>query len=210
MAESGYTTIYIVRHGETDANKKGIIQGYGDSALNEEGEKQAKEVADTLKDVAFDVIFSSDLSRARQTAEIINLERKLTINTSHLLRERNWGEYEGKPKGPYREENKKLLEALEQENSSKLWKFKTKGMESDEELIGRFITILREIAVTYQGKTVLVVAHGGPMRTLLIHLGWGTHKELSSGTLKNAGYIKLESDGIEFIIKDLKGVEKKH
>lgn len=85
-----YCTFYIVRHGETLWNVKGLLQGIKDSALTPTGEKQARELAAELESVNFDVIFSSDLLRARRTAEIIALERKLAVKTSQLLRERQF------------------------------------------------------------------------------------------------------------------------
>lgn len=204
-----YTTLYLVRHGETEWNAKGIVQGQSESVLTKKGKWQAQYLTDTLKEISFDAIFSSDLSRATQTAEIINLERKLVINTNKLLREGNWGKYEGKPRAAYKEENKEALERLEYLTDQEKWKFKVADdIESDEEIVSRFITILREIAVTYKGKIILVVTHGGLIRTLLIHLAWAQYGQLRGGSVKNAGYVKLESDGIEFIVKEVSGVSK--
>lgn len=68
-----YCTIYLVRHGETDNNKNNIIQGsVVDMALNKKGEKQAQQGAARLKKIPFTAAFSSDLVRAKQTAEIIS------------------------------------------------------------------------------------------------------------------------------------------
>jgi broad specificity phosphatase PhoE len=89
------------------------------------------------------------------------------------------------------------------------WQFKfDDGYESDEELVSRFITILREIAVGYAGKTVLVATHGGCLRTFLTHLGFAAHGELKHGTFKNSGYVKVRCDGIEFFIDEVEGVDK--
>lgn len=209
MENTQYTTLYIVRHGQTEANVKDLLSGQSESSLTQEGRKQARVLAETLKGVAFDVIFSSDLSRATQTAEIIKLERKLIINTNKLLRERNFGKHEGKDKKVYREENKDAFEKLQTLTDEEKWNFKTSDdIESDQEIAGRLLTGLREIAVTYPGKTVLVVGHGGTMRALLAHLGWASLRELPPGSVKNAGYVILESDGIEFIVREVHGIEK--
>lgn len=93
-----YCTFYIVRHGETELNVKGLLQGIQDSALTPLGEKQAKVLAIELRNVDFDLIFSSDLLRAKRTAEIIALERNLAVKTSELLRERQFGKFEGRPR----------------------------------------------------------------------------------------------------------------
>ena len=85
------TTIYIVRHGETNQNVKRIIEGHGDTPLNENGEMQAKLISEKLRHVQFDLAFSSDLLRAKRTAEIIALEHNLLVETTRLLRERYYG-----------------------------------------------------------------------------------------------------------------------
>lgn len=91
-----FCMLYLVRHGETEWNEKKIIQGHADAPLTSVGIKQIEDVANEFKDVAFDVIFSSDLLRAKRSAEIIRLERDLAIQTSELLRERTYGHFEGK------------------------------------------------------------------------------------------------------------------
>lgn len=202
-------TLYLIRHGQTEWNSIGRIQGQKDSHLSEKGISQAHEAKEALKDVRFDVIFSSDLIRTQQTAEIINLERKLAITTRKALRERTLGEHDGKMGEKYMEEIKHLLgeyQALPEEGK---WKYKFgKDYESDEEVLERFIRELRQISVGYPEKTVLVVTHGGAIRILLTKLGYAKYGELTPGTFKNAGYVVLESDGVDFFIKEVHGVIK--
>ncbi|KAF8891243.1 phosphoglycerate mutase-like protein [Infundibulicybe gibba] len=89
--------IYIVRHGETDANRMGIIQGQMDTALNENGRKQATLVAEALKSIPFDRAYASDLSRAADTAGAILLHHpELPLTRQEMLRERDMGELQGK------------------------------------------------------------------------------------------------------------------
>ncbi len=89
--------IYAIRHGQTDWNKEGIIQGGGSNCpLNEEGLKQAKILAEKLKNFHITKIYSSDLLRAKQTTEEINKILKVKVVYSPLLRETNYGEVEGK------------------------------------------------------------------------------------------------------------------
>ena len=89
-------TIYLVRHGETEWNEKKLIQGHSDIPLNKKGEIQAKQLGEKLKDIHFEAVFSSDLVRAKRTAEIMVLEKKLAVITTKALRERLFGRYEGK------------------------------------------------------------------------------------------------------------------
>lgn len=208
---SNLTTFYIVRHGTTDWNTQHLIQGHTDVVLNDTGKLEAKQLAGILKNVHFDAAFSSDLARTRETIEIIALEHKLAVNTTKLLRERNFGVFEGESHDHYHEESKKFLGQLS--SLSREERFKTRlgdGYENDEEIIARFTRILREIAVAYPGKTVLIGAHSSIMRTLLIYLGWATHEELlgGSGAIDNTAYLKLASDGTDFFIQELSGIRK--
>src|SRR3989338_5919677 len=91
-----FCTIYLVRHGETEWNEKKIIQGHSDIPLNKKGELQAKELGQEFKGIHFDAVFSSNLIRAKRTAEIAVLEKKLAVVTTNALRERMFGRFEGK------------------------------------------------------------------------------------------------------------------
>ena len=93
---SNLTTLYVVRHTTSEWNEKGIIQGHKNPQLSKSGIGEAKILAKKLKDIKFDFVFSSDLLRAKKTAEIIALEHKLEIQTTKLLRERKFGTLEGK------------------------------------------------------------------------------------------------------------------
>lgn len=196
-----YCVLYIVRHGETDWNAKKLIQGHTDIPLNKEGIKQAKILSKDLKDVKFEAVFSSDLIRAKKTAEIIVLEKKLAINTTRLLRERRYGKLEGSPRTEM-EKFHKIWEGLSKKERLTFQPFD--GYETDGKAIARFITFLREISTVYSGKTVLVVSHGGIIRALLNHL---SEKTYFIGAISNSAYIKLESDGVDFFVKELKGVK---
>lgn len=203
---SSYATFYIVRHAESEANKAGIRAGQIDFDLSDTGVQQAIERARELKRVKFSAVYSSDLLRAKRTAEIIGLEHTLAVQATKLLRERKWGkELEGKT----REETERTLEVFHKMDYQERLKVKVvPDMESDEEIISRFITFLRETAIVYPNKTILIVSHANLIRTFLAHIGYGTHQELS-GALKPTGYVKVRSDGVEFIVEKTKGLEKK-
>lgn len=203
--EKNYCTFYIVRHGETEWNVKGLIQGQGDSPLTEKGILQVKDAAKELKNIRFDAFFSSDLLRAKRTAEIIALEHKLAVETTKLLRERNYGHMDGKST----KDLKEIYKIYDRLSDQERFKYKiTDDIESDEEVIGRFITFIREIALSYNKKTVFVATHAGVMRALLVHLGWSTYKGFLIKRIQNTAYIKLLSDGVEFFIVETKGIEK--
>ena len=205
MPNQKLTTFYIVRHGQTDWNAQKIIQGQLDIPLNETGEKQAKEVAEKFKNIKFDLVFSSDLLRAKRTAEIITLEHKLAVETTNVLRERAFGEMEGKSSKvffAYRD----LLNALTHEERQH--KKPYENFESDHELTTRVITFLRETAITHQGKNILVATHGGILRMILLHLGHFDYKTIEKYMFDNLSYIKLTSDGVDFFVEETSGIIK--
>ncbi len=209
MNKKNYCTLYLVRHGETEWNLKHITQGQSNSSLTETGIQQAKTIANEFKDIHFDAIFSSDLTRTQRTAEIIKLDREIIIQTSKLLRERSYGRFEGKHADEFRNTLKEKLAKRESLPDEESWTFElAEDVETDEAIVSRFITQLREVSVAYLGKNVLIVSHGGPIRMFLIKAGYAKKKDLPGGSFKNAGYVKVLSDGVDFFIKEVQGIKK--
>lgn len=178
--------------------------------LTETGKKQAKALAQQLNGIHFDAFFSSNMIRAKNTAEAVALERKLAVQTSDLIRERELTRYmekiSRKSKTKIKEEMKVELERLD--NLGKMHYKHTDEMESAEEAATRLLTFLREVALAYSGKTVLVANHGNLIRSTLTKLGWAPFDELPDGAIDNTGYVILESDGVDFFIKGTYGVHK--
>jgi broad specificity phosphatase PhoE len=206
-ASSDICTLYIVRHGETIWNTEHKMQGHHDSPLTENGRAQAQALATVLKDIHIDHVFSSDLGRAATTAEILALDKKLAVTTTKLIRERRFGDYEGKTSIKFVKDLKQLLDQKNTLTVKQQADFDLgHGIETDGQLMGRCFTYLREIAEAYSGQTVLLVSHSGVMITLLMHLGlietfYGVKK------INNAAYIKLTSDGADFFVEELHGIE---
>ncbi|TRM58586.1 histidine phosphatase superfamily [Schizophyllum amplum] len=97
---SPLATVYIVRHGETEENLKMIMQGHMDTQLNETGRQQARLVADAMRDIDLDRAYSSDLSRARETAKaILEKHEGVQLIEDEALRERHLGQLQGKQVG---------------------------------------------------------------------------------------------------------------
>lgn len=199
-----YCSLYIVRHGQTDWNLEKRLQGQTDIPLNSIGKDQASEAAQLLKDIKFDATYSSDLLRAKQTAEIIALDHQLVVKTTELIRERHFGRWEGELVSEIRDllDIKKALSDEERKH----YKHHPE-IESDEEIFIRFNTFIREIAATHLNQNILVASHSGSIRIFLIHLGLYTHHQLrADGAIKNSGYIHLLSDGIDFHIASTHGI----
>lgn len=198
-----FTTIYLVRHGEVEWNVKKLVLGQTDLALTEKGIKQAEKLKNKLRSIKFDAIFSSDLVRAKKTAEIIALERNLTVQTRKALREQSFGKYQGWERGAFL----KLFDKWNEMTNEERHKYTlSDDMESNEQALIRLLTFLGEVKISHKGQTVLVVTHGALMRYLLIHLGHSSYDYISY--FNNTGYIKLESDGVNYFIKELKGFHK--
>ena len=138
------TELLLVRHGETDWNAEGRLQGHTDRPLSDYGRRQARQLADELAGEELAAVYASDLARARETAEIVGERLGLPVVLEPDLREKNWGSWEGLTPG----------ERAGVEFAG----------ESTEEHAERTLRALRRIAERYPGGRVLVVTHGGSMR----------------------------------------------
>lgn len=200
-------TLYVVRHGESFGNIESVLGA--DFDLTENGKAQAQALKDQFKNVSFDLIVSSDLIRAHRTAQIIAAERNLAHITSELLRERHYGQHDGTPFTQLTQELQQALfeyQVLTSKDRTHLRPIPE--MENDEELTGRILTFIRELAIAHAHKTILLVAHGDIMASLLVHLGFADRPQLSWGAIENTGYFVLETDGLEFKIVKTQGINK--
>ena len=139
--------IYFVRHGQTEWNKIGRMQGHIDIELNDEGKNQAQVVKEKLKGIKFDKVFSSPLKRAKETAEII-CSQKITIDDR--LIERFNGELEGKFKDEIM-----VYPDFNDPNDTRF------GIESLNSFKDRINSFLDDVLNEYKNKNVLVVTHAG-------------------------------------------------
>jgi broad specificity phosphatase PhoE len=204
-----YCTIYLVRHGETEWNLLNRMQGHKNSPLTKSGRLQTTALAKSLRKLKFSAVYSSDLGRAQETAQIIALEHHLAVTTNQLLRERYFGRLEGRLWSDLNLELKDLLKYRETLADKDRFHHKLfPEIESDADITTRLITFLREVAIAHINQKILVVSHGGILRAFLIHLGFGSHQDLPAGSISNSGYIVLKSDGTDFFIQKTSGIIK--
>jgi broad specificity phosphatase PhoE len=207
MNEEQYCTFYLVRHGQSEANVRELFGT--DSELTEKGRMQAQDLSKQLREITFDAVFSSDRIRAKQTAEIIALERKIAVQTNKLLREKHWGSLDGRVQQEVREELSDLFKATKHMDSKKRASYKlVPDIESEEEMTGRFLIIFREIAVAYPGKKVLIVSHAYLIRLFLLHVGFTAPNEFFQVGVTNLAFVKFLSDGVDFIVKETQGLTR--
>jgi broad specificity phosphatase PhoE len=166
-------TIYLIRHGETDYNRRGVVQGSGvDSDLNEMGRAQAMAFFQAYQHVPFQKIYISGLKRTYQTVESF-IELGMPYEKQTGLNEISWGIMEGKVPGNIDNEYyRNLIEAWASGNTA----LPTDGGESPEEVVSRQKVAIDVILSHPDEETVLVAMHGRAMRILLC---WLTNQPLS-------------------------------
>ena len=151
--------IFVTRHGLTAWNVENRIQGHEDVRLNADGIKQAEAVRDSLKGEEYDLMFSSPLLRARETADIINQVLNTTLIEDTRIMERGFGLNEGLTKAEIREL------AVEHPEVIDVWNYKRNvdynGIEPFQDFAKRVYEFLDEIIKKYYGKKLLIVSHGG-------------------------------------------------
>ncbi|RJX38456.1 histidine phosphatase family protein [Paenibacillus pinisoli] len=174
--------IGLVRHGKTDWNAKGIIQGQTDIPLNEEGIAQAQALASRLsnEERIWDAVISSDLQRARRTAAIIAERLGIPVLEPDIrLRERYFGEIEGTTE----------QERLERWGAD--WREQSVGMESDAEVRARGTEAITDLMKREEARNILVVSHGSFIAQMLKELC----ADLEDSRLGNLSYSILERQG---------------
>ena len=159
------TFLYAVRHGETEWNVAGIQQGHLDSPLTDAGIQQAKSLAHGLTGRGIQRIFSSDLGRAAHTAEIIASKLGLPITLEPGLRERNLGSMQGLTKTQFRDRFPDEYAAFQTYDPD----YQLPGGESARQRCDRSITACNKLLAQHPGETVLIVAHGGVLNSMLTY-----------------------------------------
>ncbi|SDN73972.1 histidine phosphatase family protein [Alkalicoccus daliensis] len=183
------TTLYLIRHGQSEANVKHIIQGQSEYPLTNLGIRQAELAARSLQYIHFDKVYSSDLNRAFRTAEIIADPLKMKPQGMEELREVFLGPLENKPRGDI------LAEYPELQHRS----FVTSGIpgtETFDAISARCLKLMRHWHENHEGETILAVSHGGFISIFLMYLiaGDGWHQWNRIFNIDNTGITKVFFD----------------
>lgn len=184
-----FCDIYFTRHGETDWNVQRRMQGHSDIPLNSTGISQACRLGELLEHIPFTAAYSSDLSRARHTAELILGSRNLPVTPSADLRERNGGKLEGLDTEQVDQAIRSFF--LSEQSLIKETYFNSAWhpeFETSQSILLRITSFLFPIIPNYHEQIVLVVTHGGVLRTLLDHLSFMPGQRW---VVANCGFIKI-------------------
>lgn len=197
-------TLYIVRHGQTDLNKQGIVQGRGrDTDLNDEGRRQADLFYNAYKNIPFDKIYISALKRTQQSIQHF-IDIGIPYEKLPGLDELAWGVFEGQPNTP--ETKAAFLQIMRDWVSGKLDSKFEKG-ESPNEVKLRQLEALQVIMSHIEEESVLICMHGRAMRLFLCLLTGKPLTEMDNYPHQNLVLYKVAFDGEKFEITDFNNAE---
>ena len=152
--------LYVVRHGETIWNVEKRVQGITDIPLTDKGRKDAEELQELISTLNIDVVISSPLKRARETAEIL-VDSKLPINTDDRIKERDWGMNEGA-----------LIDTVDRLDCwDVILNTKVQNIECIQDFMDRVSNFIEEIKIKHKDENVLIVTHSAVSRVIHYLLG---------------------------------------
>ena len=196
------TRILLIRHGETDWNATGRLQGHSDTPLNAVGREQARRAARRLASEPVRALYSSDLARSIETATIIGRALGLRVTTSPQLRERRYGVWEGLTSAE--------IQARYPEQFAK-WRARSTDFappqgETITQLLTRAFTELQTIARRHAGEVVVVITHGGLCYVLLNHILGSVNGDRREFTFGNASIHTLEMTGERWSVTSMNDI----
>ena len=191
------TRVIVVRHGQTEWNVQARIQGQGDSNLTPEGIAQARAIAQRLAKEPFDALISSDLGRAFETARVIAQRCNLPIATDERLRERCFGVGEGMT---YDEVDRAYPGAFARIRNVDP-DFIIPNGESRRQFHDRVRDAFESLAQAHQGRTIVIVTHGGVLATFFRHVHDIPLDVAHPIAITNASYNVLRHDGARWSVE---------
>jgi isoleucyl-tRNA synthetase len=173
-------TYYVMRHGEAHSNVTGMLDKGTDlkNHLTEKGVAQVEVAAKNLHDKNIDMIFASPVVRGMETAEIVARELGLPVSFDERLREYDMGIYDGKSREEYFASFTTSFVAFDA---------RPEGGETHRDMMHRMMAIVYELESKYEGKTILLVTHGGPARMAVAGASLLTEEEVVNDELQNNG-----------------------
>jgi probable phosphoglycerate mutase len=188
------TRILAIRHGQTAWNADSRIQGHTDIALDAVGEWQAQRLALALVDEELDVLYSSDLARARQTAAPLAARKKLELRIDAGLRERGFGEFEGLSFKQIEQRWPEQAAAWRQRDPD----FGARGGEVLRDFRERVVAAVTRLAMAHRGQSIALVTHGGVLDLL--------YREATRVALDAPRTWQLSNAGINRLLSNAEGL----
>lgn len=194
------TKLYITRHGQTEWNLEGRMQGQKDSQLTELGEKQANWLGERLNELEIDVIISSSSGRAFRTAEIIRGDRDIEILSNDNFKEMHIGEWEGQLHSE--------IEKNSPDEQRNFWNsphlYEPSGGETFSQVLERVSNEIEKVISEYEGKSILLVTHAIALKSLIAHFEKKDIKDLWSGEFMHStclNIVEINKDSRKFILQ---------
>jgi broad specificity phosphatase PhoE len=197
------TRVVLVRHGATEWNADKRAQGQADIALSNEGRSQARETAERLADLEIDAVYSSDLSRAVETAQAIAGRYGLDVEVDPAFREIDQGEWTGLPVAEIQQRWPELWGAARHYSARP-------GGESPREVRRRALEGLKRVVERHPHGTVVIASHGGTIRWLSAEvLGYDDRASARLRGLSNGGVVSFEArlDSHGLVLADLERMD---
>ena len=196
--------LYIIRHGETELNRLGIVQGRGvNTDLNDKGREQALAFFNRYQHIPFDHIYTSKLKRTHQTAQgFINLG--LPWDQLEGLDELAWGDWEGKPNT---EEARHAFKEIVEQWQGGNYEAKFEGGESPNDVLLRLTKAVNIIKSNKNEKCVLICMHGRAMRLLLCYLLDKPMSEMGDFPHQNTTLYRLSYENNKFNVIDFNNTD---
>lgn len=177
--------LLLIRHGQSEGNVKGIIQGQMDFALTERGKAEANALGEWLKEEEIHAVYSSDLERAYQTASAVAIHHHMDVIRMKALREFHLGPLQGLTRSEVRKRYPQLVD-------NDWFRSGIDGIETVEQLKQRTNTVIETLFGRHRGQTVVAVSHGGFISSMLMNLlleNWDGKRVF---TIHNTGISTLE------------------
>ena len=181
------TEIILIRHGETEWNSQKRMQGHSNSDLSLVGQAQIQALGQLMKNVPFDLIYSSDSLRAKQTAEAITQFSGHELQFDQRLREKNLGVFEGLTSEEARERHPEVFRLFKTAGS----KYVVDEGDSTQQLQDRALEIVNEIRIKHPEERVLLVTHGGFIRVVMKHSLGLSLETPTRFLIRNTGVFRL-------------------
>lgn len=184
--------LLLIRHGESSANAEGRLQGHLDYSLSERGRRESALLAERLAHLTIDTLYSSPLSRARETAAIVSARTGLAIVERAALAERDIGELAGLTRAEIRARFPQYVQARAEARSD----VRVPGYERDEDFARRVLAAVHAIIDAHAGQTAAAITHGGVIAAFVREtLGLGIVRPLTFA-VSNAAITTIDvSDG---------------